>query len=169
VTFYRRRLPDLYSGDQPVFLTWCLHGSLPHNRNFPQAALTSGEAFVVLDRLLDEARTGPFCLKQPKIATLVVAAIHHCADILWQYTLHSFVVMPNHVHMLISPQVPLPKLTKTLNTFTARQANQMLGLTGSHFWQEETYDHLVRNRRELTQNSKVHRKQSSTRGARAKR
>ena len=131
VTFYRRRLPHFQNHDQPVFLTWCLHGSLPHNRHFPQAALTSGESFAALDRLLDEARTGPFYLKQPAIASLVVAAMHHCATVLVQYTLHAFVVMPNHVHMLISPQVALPKLTKTLKTYTARQANQLLGRTAT--------------------------------------
>jgi len=127
VTFYRRRLPHFYNHDQPVFLTWCLHGSLPPNRTFPRAVLTSGEAFAALDRLLDEARTGPFYLKQPVIAALVVAAIHHACDALKHYTLHAYAVMPNHVHMLVSPQVPLPTLTKTLKTFTARRANAWLG------------------------------------------
>jgi putative transposase len=28
---------------------------------------------------------------------------------------------------------------------TARRANAMLGLTGKSFWQDESYDHLVRN------------------------
>jgi putative transposase len=149
VTFYRRRLPHLFRGDHPVFLTWCLHGSLPPNRPFPRAALTSGQAFAALDRLLDEARTGPFYLKQPAMGSLVVAAIHHCETVLEHYALHAYVVMPNHVHMLVSPQVPLPKLTKTLKTFTARQANQVLGLTGNPFWQEESYDRLVRDRREF--------------------
>lgn len=149
MTFYRRRLPHLYNQDHPVFLTWCLQGSLPPNRHFPRATLTSGQAFAALDRLLDEARTGPFYLKQPPIATLVVAAIHHAYDVLRHYTLHAYVVMPNHVHMLVSPQVPLPILTKTLKTFTARRVNQALGQTGNPFWQEESYDRLVRDRREF--------------------
>jgi len=149
VTFYRRRLPHFYNHDQPVFLTWCLHGSLPPNRTFPRAVLTSGEAFAALDRLLDEARTGPFYLKQPVIAALVVAAIHHACDALKHYTLHAYAVMPNHVHMLVSPQVPLPTLTKTLKTFTARRANALLGRTGNPFSQEESYDRLVRDQREF--------------------
>jgi hypothetical protein len=32
---------------------------------------------------------------------------------------------------------------------TARRANQTLGQTGSPFWQEETYDHEVRQEHEL--------------------
>jgi hypothetical protein len=34
VTFYRRRLPHFYTVDQPVFLTWRLHDSLPITRFF---------------------------------------------------------------------------------------------------------------------------------------
>ena len=54
--------------------------------------------------------------------------------------------MPNHVHLLLSPEVPLPKLIKSLKTITAKRANQMLGLKGQPFWQEEYYDHLVKDR-----------------------
>ena len=57
--FYRRRLPHLYRADQSIFLTGRLYGSLPPNRYFPAAGVASGKVFAVLDRLLDEARTGP--------------------------------------------------------------------------------------------------------------
>jgi REP element-mobilizing transposase RayT len=56
--------------------------------------------------------------------------------------------MPNHIHMLVSSRIPLPQLTKTLKGFTAKRANQMLARTGNAFWQEESYDHLVRDRGE---------------------
>jgi hypothetical protein len=36
-----------------------------------------------------------------------------------------------------------------LKGITAKRANSMLGLTGRPFWQEESYDHLVRNEREF--------------------
>ncbi len=79
---------------------------------------------------------------------MAVEVIHHNADVLGRYTLHAFVVMPNHVHMLLSPNMPLPQLTKALKGFTAKRANQMLARTGNPFWQEESYDHLVRDRAE---------------------
>jgi putative transposase len=79
------------------------------------------------------------------IADAVVEAIHYGADVLERYALHAFVVMPNHLHLLVSPQVPLPQLTRTLKSFSAKRANQLLGLTGNRFWQEESYDHLVRD------------------------
>jgi hypothetical protein len=75
--FTRRRLPHVYEIDQPVFLTWRLHDSLPPHRVFPGETLTSGQAFAIMDRLLDEARSGAFYLRQPRIADMVVEAIHH--------------------------------------------------------------------------------------------
>ena len=57
--------------------------------------------------------------------------------------------MPNHVHLLLTPVAPLPKITKSLKGITAKRANIMLALTGRSFWQEESYDHLVRNESEF--------------------
>ena len=122
--FYRRRLPHLYRDDLPVFLTWRLYGSLPPNRCFPAAGVTSGKAFAVLGRLLDRVSYRPVYLRRPAIADMVLEVIQHCADVLGRYTLHAFVVMRNHVHMLVSPHIPLPQLTKTLKSFTAKWANQ---------------------------------------------
>lgn len=56
--------------------------------------------------------------------------------------------MPNHVHLLVTPRVSLPKLTQRLKGFTARQANRILNRTGEAFWQGESYDHWVRDREE---------------------
>jgi len=102
-----------------------------------------------MDRLLDQTRAGPFYLRQPTLANMVVEAIHYSATVLGHYTLHAFVVMPNHVHLLVTPAVALCKVTKSLKGITAKRANAMLSLTGSSFWQDESYDHLVRQDREF--------------------
>ena len=149
MTLYRRRLPHVYETEQAVFLTWRLHDSLPSHRAFPTDGLNSGQAFAAMDRLLDEACSGAFYLRQPALADVVVEAIQYNADMLGHYLLHAFVVMPNHVHLLATPAVALPKLTKSLKGITAKRANAMLALTGSPFWQEESYDHLVRHEREF--------------------
>ncbi len=149
MTLYRQRLPHDYETDQPVFLTWRLHDSLPSHRAFPTGTLNSGQAFAVMDRLLDDACGEVFYLRQPAIADMIVEAIQYNANILGQYRLHAFVVMPNHVHLLATPTVALPRLTKSLKGITAKRANAMLVLTGSPFWQEESYDHLVRHEREF--------------------
>lgn len=149
VALYRRRLPHTYQTENPVFLTWRLYGSLPANRRFPRGTLTAGQHFAVMDRLLGDARAGPFFLRQPTLAALVVETIQCNARALGQYVLDAFVVMPNHVHLPITPKVPIPQLTKSLKGITARRANQISGQTGSPFWQEETYDHEVRQEHEL--------------------
>jgi putative transposase len=149
MTLYRRRLPHDYETERAIFLTWRLHDSLPPNRAFPPSALSSGQAFAAMDRLLDEACEGTFYLRQPAIADMIVEAIQYNANILGHYVLHAYAVMPNHVHLLATPGVPLPKLTKSLKGITAKRANHMLALTGNRFWQEESYDHTVRHEREF--------------------
>jgi putative DNA methylase len=102
-----------------------------------------------MDRLLDHARTGPLHLARPEIAGLIVQAILEGRDILDHYDLHAFVVMANHVHVLITPKVRVSKLLQRLKGSTARRANGLLGLTGRAFWQEESYDRWVRDEREF--------------------
>ena len=137
--------------DSPIctLATNRLQGSLPPPRFFPSASLTSGKAFVAMDRLLDHARTGPLYLARPKIAALVVQAILDGQDVLHHYDWHAFTVMANHVHLLITPQASVPKLMQWLKGTTARRANQILNLAGRAFWQEESYDRWVRDEREF--------------------
>ena len=66
------------------------------------------------------------------------------------YQLYAYVVMPNHVHILLRPCVPLERITRVLKGFTARQANKILGRIGQRLWQEESYDHWVRNEEEFS-------------------
>jgi putative transposase len=63
--------------------------------------------------------------------------------------LHSFVVMPNHVHVLIAPFRPLREVMNWIKGVSARKANQMLGRTGGRFWQDESFDHWARSRQEF--------------------
>jgi len=80
---------------------------------------------------------------------MLVQSLRYTGEVLKHYVLHAFVVMPNHVHLLITPAVPLPRLTKSLKGFTVRRANALLGTMGIAFWQDESYDHVVRDRREF--------------------
>jgi REP element-mobilizing transposase RayT len=97
-----------------------------------------------MDSLLDRARSGPLYLRRPEVAELMVSALLYGQDCMKYYELHAWVVMANHVHLLLTPFVEMTKITHSLKRFTAREANRILGLTGP-FWQEESYDRLVRN------------------------
>ncbi len=144
----RRRLPHIYPQGKSLFVTWHLHGSLPHNLYPPPDTRNAGRAFVWMDRQLDSARSGPLYLKQAPIAQLVVDSIRHCGEQLEYYDLEAFVVMANHVHLLAMPRVGPSRFLQTLKGYTAREANRVLGRTGEPFWQAESYDHWVPDERE---------------------
>jgi hypothetical protein len=146
---YDRRLPHWKVAGQPQFVTFRLHGGLPPNRVFPPARLTSGQAFVTMDRLPDQARAGPLFLRRPEIARFVVQALGDGATRFQRYRLHAFVVMPNHVHLLVTPLVTAGQWLGPLKGFTGHGANRLLGRCGVLFWQNESYDHLVRDELEF--------------------
>ncbi len=57
--------------------------------------------------------------------------------------------MPNHVHLLLTPKIDPAAALRRVKGASARAANQMLGLTGQPFWQDESYDQLVRSQEEF--------------------
>jgi len=63
-----------------------------------------------------------------------------------RYRMGSFVVMPNHVHLVVCllGDTNIVKQCTSWKRFTANKINQALGTTG-RFWQEESFDHLVRS------------------------
>ncbi len=144
----RRRPPHVYPVGKALFITWHLHGGLPHKLFPPPHKKNAGQAFVWMDRYLDSARDGPLYLKQKPIAQLVVDSIHYGAEQLQYYDLRAFVVMANHVHLLVLPRVSPSRFLQALKGYTAREANRLLARTGQPFWQAESYDHWVRHDRE---------------------
>lgn len=93
--------------------------------------------------LLDEGH-GECLLRRPDSSQIVADALHFFDGD--RYILGDFVVMPNHVHLLV--QVPgeaqLKKQCKSWKRFTALEINRLLDRHG-HFWQAESFDHLVRS------------------------
>lgn len=147
--FYRRHLPHWQKVDSALFLTWRLYGSLPkRSLNTRFSKDNPGRNFLLIDRELDKAVCGPTWLSDPRLAELVVDSLVYGEKQLNFYRLSSYVVMCNHVHLLIWPKVMLPKITKSIKGFTARSANRILKRTGNPFWQEESFDHWVRNEEE---------------------
>jgi REP element-mobilizing transposase RayT len=97
-----------------------------------------------MDRLLDRAANGPSFLRRPDIAGLVATALRDGEHRFGRYQLHAFVVMPNHVHVLVTPHVVATRWLGPLKGFSAHLANRILGHVGQPFWQDESYDHLIR-------------------------
>jgi hypothetical protein len=112
MAYYQRRLPHWHPKGRDIFITWRLEGTLPKARFVPPAGLTTGQAFVYIDRLLDNASCGPCWMRRPEVAQSVVGGLLYAANTLKHYELHAYVVMPNHVHMLITPLEPVPKINR---------------------------------------------------------
>lgn len=64
-----------------------------------------------------------------------------------RYDVLSFVIMPNHVHLLIHPKdgFSLSEIMNGIKGVSARESNKNLERTGQPFWQDESYDHIVRS------------------------
>jgi putative transposase len=94
-------------------------------------------------RYLD-AGFGECVLRQPELHRLVAQALMHFDGV--RYDLGDFVVMPNHVHLLVCfhADTKMADQCYSWKKFTAAQINKRLGRNG-HFWQGESFDHLVRS------------------------
>jgi REP element-mobilizing transposase RayT len=84
------------------------------------------------------------------------AVLRHCLhDHEKRFQLHAAVVMPDHVHLLLTPlpdqkgwPYALPLILKLLKGTSARSVNKLLGLHGP-VWQEESFDHVLRSHESL--------------------
>jgi REP element-mobilizing transposase RayT len=82
--------------------------------------------------------------------------LQHCLyDHGKRYLLHAAVVMPEHVHLLLTPREDeegwpygLPATLKLLKGASARSVNNLLCVTGP-VWQEESFDHVLRSQESL--------------------
>jgi hypothetical protein len=108
-----------------------------------------GKAFAQNDHLLDAATSGPLWLKDHRVAALVAKALDQGENEFRLYERFAWVIMPNHVHVVMRPSRPLPMVMRWIKGSTARSANLVLERTGKPFWQYETYDHCVRSGDEL--------------------
>jgi len=87
---------------------------------------------------------GVALLKIPEVAGMVQNALLKFDNL--RYRLFSWVVMPNHVHCLMTrfEQYELSDILHSLKSFTAHEANKMLSRDGQ-FWIEEYFDRYIRN------------------------
>ena len=58
--------------------------------------------------------------------------------------------MPNHIHAIVTPfgVERLSVIVASWKSFTAKEINKQIGRSGP-FWQQESFDHIVRNAESL--------------------
>ncbi len=128
----------------PILVTWRLHGSLLRQGR-EVVGISEGQRFVHLDRQLDTAISGPMFLKDPNVAAAVVDTFFTASNEWKRFELFAWVVMSNHVHLLLQPNKSLSDVTRAVKKTSATRANLILGRSGLPFWQDESFDHWVRD------------------------
>ena len=78
------------------------------------------------------------------------------------YWLHVAVVMPDHVHVLVTPEQALGTVVGRVKGAASREVNLLLGRNGS-LWQQESFDHELRRDESLQQKFAVNRKPPAVR------
>ena len=80
--------------------------------------------------------------KESKAANAVVEAILFGKNQQWYYLL-SFVIMPDHMHLIIIPRDKnISQCMKSIKGFSARRINSMFDRRGS-LWQNGFYDYIL--------------------------
>ena len=193
--FFRRYLPHWQPPGVPFFLTYRLAGtlsrevmndlrqeqqrpqSLPMERGYSEEEWNiriDKKLFALWDEYLDKDADIQW-LRDPRIATIVRDNLYYHAG--KKYCLWAYVIMPNHVHVMLQPDEawekqfetagngitccqpaknrrsryekgPLSSILHSLRSYTANQANKVLNRTGA-FWRSEVYDHWVRDNHEF--------------------
>ncbi|MEI7645112.1 MAG: DUF1156 domain-containing protein [Chloroflexales bacterium] len=152
-TWHRTHLPHFEAGNVAQHITFRLADSLPSavlvGWESELAQLTETKRDVErrkrIETYLDQGH-GSCALRDPRIATIVADALSYFDGT--RYQLHEWVIMPNHVHVLMTPlyENSLSSILHSWKSFTAKQANRILGRTGA-FWQEDYFDRVIRNER----------------------
>ncbi|MCL4204902.1 MAG: transposase [Pirellulaceae bacterium] len=93
---------------------------------------------------------GSCVLKSESVSALVAKSLHEHDDS--GYGLDCYVVMPNHVHVILRPLVPrsfpLEKLIQRCKGSSSYEINLHLQQSGT-LWQRESFDRIIRDEEHL--------------------
>ena len=109
-------------------------------RNLPHWTLRGATYFVTFRTI-----QGQLSLDEQKLVLKNI--INHNEKF---YTLIAALVMPDHVHLLLTPVIEyeLSRIMKGVKGTTARQINLKRGTFGT-IWREESFDRIIRDQKEL--------------------
>lgn len=170
-SFYRRNFPHYQFSNKYYFVTSRLHNSIPEhvfkplrikylsaveklknsdNINFEyEKYILMKKFFGYYDNYLNRSLSTVNYLSDERIAKIVAESFDYMNGI--DFNMLCYCIMPNHFHFLAYVgQLMKPFYTKmqSLKRHTARQSNLILNRTGT-FWEEESFDHIVRDKCEL--------------------
>jgi REP element-mobilizing transposase RayT len=148
-------LPHWQQGEVAQFVTFRLGDALPKEKvkryteqrkiwllNHPQPWLPAVESMYHqkftwrLERWLDQG-SGACLLEDPSAREALVRVLMRFDGVRVRH--HSWVIMPNHVHLLFTPLHPLEKLIQSW------KANSATHIAGKPIWQRNYRDTLIRD------------------------
>jgi len=154
--YSRGYLPHFDGGEIAQFITYRLADSLPKSvldtwrEELTREAPPNADMVLRrrIEQYLDQGY-GNCALKDERLATMVQSALLHYDN--QRYKLAAWVVMPNHVHILLTTQPghTLSDVLHTLKSYTAHEANRLRGVKG-RFWQVESFDRFIRDHKHFT-------------------
>lgn len=146
--YSRGDLPHFETSARLQMITYRLADSVPqdvvralHARMMDGGSQTQYR--LKIENLMDSG-LGSCCLRDPANAAIVrdTWLFQNHRD----YRLHAWVIMPNHVHVLVDvfPHATLPDIVKAWKSISARKIQAQRGQVGS-LWQKEYWDRYIRN------------------------
>ena len=170
----RRRLPHWFQEGRTYFVTFRLADSLPRQKReqlkierdawLAAHGMTSPDQVDRLPpsdqsayRLWFSERTeallnagyGLCVLGRTECGRIVEQALRFFEE--ERYHLDEYVIMTNHVHVLLCPIPPfsLSRILHSWKRHSAREINALLRKTGTSLWLDESFDHIVRRYEQL--------------------
>ncbi|MGV3616915.1 MAG: REP-associated tyrosine transposase [Fimbriimonas sp.] len=150
--YSRTYLPHFNAAGRAQFVTWRLKDAVPTHviQLWHEEAqlLPEGERknrILGLIEIYCDAGHGDLILQLPRNGRVVQESIfygHGKGD----YLLHAWVVMPNHVHVLLTPAEnrPLGDIVGTIKGVTAKRINRLMKRDGE-LWQADYFDRYIRD------------------------
>lgn len=144
-----QNLPHWKQPGAAYFVTFHLADALPKDKRDElsrciQATETAQQPPEFLARLEDwlDAGEGECLLEDPTLAGIVDGCLRHFDGT--RYDLLAWVVMPNHVHVLVQsrPDFDIGNVLHTWMSSTTHEINKTLGRQGP-VWQQQSHQHLV--------------------------
>lgn len=147
--YSRGYIPHFDHPDLIQFITFRLADSLPSHVVASLAEDLGEETSAAKRARVEEylnSGYGVCYLRDPRIGRLVENALLHFDKT--RYHMIAWVVMPNHVHTLVETieGYPLPGVLHSWKSYTANEANKLLG-RGGRFWFPEYFDRYIRDER----------------------
>ena len=104
---------------------------------------------VMCDKWIDQGY-GSCILRNPDVRMLVEDALYYYDG--KEYIVHYFVIMPNHVHALLSPICGFKVIDSIgkVKGYTSHSINKKMGTNGK-IWQKSIFDRMVRDQENYEQ------------------